>query len=53
MWVFNNLDFQKVDPATGTALSTFYKSEGGANILYFNSDIWTIKDTLLMVYSLQ
>jgi hypothetical protein len=52
LWVFNNPNFEKVDPALGTVLSNYCKTDGGANILYFNGTIWTIKDTTLMVYSL-
>ena len=52
LWVFNNPNFQQVNPATGAILANYCKTDGGANILYFNSNIWTIKDTILMVYSL-
>lgn len=53
LWVFNNPNFEKVDPASGTVLSNYCKTDGGANILYLNGLIWSIKDTVLMAYSLQ
>jgi hypothetical protein len=52
LWVFNNPNFQKVDPATGAVLAAYCKTDGGANILFFNQDIWSIKDTVLQAYSL-
>ncbi len=53
LWVFNNPNFQQVNPTTGAILGSYCKTDGGANILYFNTNIWTIKDTIMMVYSLQ
>ncbi len=52
LWVFNNPNFQQVDPVSGGILSNYCKSDGGANILYFKTNIWSIKDTVLMAYSL-
>ena len=52
LWVFNNPNFQKADPATGAVLANYCKNDGGSNILYLNSTIWSIKDTVLMGYSL-
>lgn len=52
LWVFNNPNFQQVDPVSGRVLSNYCKSDGGANILYFKTDIWSIKDTILMAYHL-
>ena len=53
LWVFNNPNFQQVNPTTGAILGSYCKTDGGANILYFNTNIWTIKDTIMMVYTLQ
>lgn len=53
LWVFNNPNFQQVNPASGAILANYCKTDGGANILYVNGSIWTIKDTIMMVYSLQ
>jgi hypothetical protein len=53
LWVFNNPNFQKADPLTGAVLANYCKNDGGANILYLNNTIWSIKDTVLMVFSLQ
>ncbi len=53
LWVFNNPNFQQVNPAAGALLANYCKTDGGANILYFNANIWSIKDTILMDYSLQ
>lgn len=52
LWVFNNPNFQKVDPLTGSVLSNYCKTDGGGNILYLNGSIWTIKDTVLQAYTL-
>jgi hypothetical protein len=52
LWVFNNPNFQQVDPVSGRVLSNYCKSDGGANILYLKSNIWSIKDTILMAYRL-
>lgn len=52
LWVFNNPDFQKADPTSGAVLANYCKTDGGANILYLNGSIWSIKDTILMSYSL-
>lgn len=52
LWVFNNPNFQQVNPTSGAILANYCKTDGGANILYFNTNIWTIKDTIMMVYSL-
>jgi hypothetical protein len=53
LWVFNNPNFQQVEPVSGVVLANYCKTDGGGNILYFNSNIWSIKDTILMAYSLQ
>lgn len=52
LWVFNNPNFQKNDPGTGAILASYCKTDGGANILYLNGSIWSIKDTVLMAYTL-
>jgi len=52
LWVFNNPDFQKADPTSGAVQANYCKTDGGANILYLNGSIWSIKDTILMSYSL-
>lgn len=52
LWVFNNPNFQQVDPVSGSIVSNYCKTDGGGNILYFKTNIWTIKDTVLLAYSL-
>jgi hypothetical protein len=53
LYVFNNPNFLKVDPATGAVITNYCKTDGGANILYLNNTIWSINTTVLFVYSLQ
>lgn len=53
LFVFNNPNVQKADPATGTVVANYCKNDGGANILYLNNSLWSIKDTVLFVYSFQ
>jgi hypothetical protein len=53
LFVFNNPNVQKADPATGAVVANFCKNDGGANILYLNNSLWSIKDTVLFVYSFQ
>lgn len=52
LWVFNNPNFEKVDPLAGTVLANYCKTDGGGNILFLNGQIWTIKDTVLQAYNL-
>jgi len=52
LWLFNNPNFQKVDPASGTVLFNYCKNDGGANILYLDGSVWSINDTILLNYSL-
>jgi hypothetical protein len=52
LWVFDNPNVQQVNPASGVSLATYCKTDGGANILYLNGYLWTIKDVVLMAYSL-
>lgn len=52
LWVFNGQSFQQVNPATGAVITNLCKTDGGPNILYLNGNIWSIKDSVLMVYSM-
>ena len=52
LWVYSGQSFQQVNPASGSTLVTFCKADGGPNLLYLSGNIWSIKDSVLMVYSL-